>query len=98
MAAMWQNFSVTVYLKDADGHGWHAFHIYGSMIQGNLEGQPGFCMVIAVVLHEVVNDPRVSGWCRRIRHWLYVDDWVIQVPQEVMCTLLHVALGAAAKW
>ena len=98
MAMMRRSFSVTVYLRDADGHGWHKLQIFGRIIQGNLEGQPGFCMVIAMMLHEVVNDPRVSRWRRRVRHWLYVDDWIMQVPQEVMHLLLDVALRAAAKY
>ena len=97
LATMWCNFKTTVYMKDADGYGWHAFHIYGSMIQGNLEGQPGFCIVIAVVLHEVVNHPRYSPLSKRIRHWLYVDDWIMQVPVEAMNLLLDIVLEATAR-
>ena len=76
MATMWCNFSIHIFLQDAHGFGWHAFEIYGSMIQGNLEGQPGFCMVIAVVLHAVESSPLLARWAQRIRHWLYVDDWI----------------------
>ena len=40
MAMMWQSSYMVVFVQDADGHGWHGFFIYGSLIQGNLEGQP----------------------------------------------------------
>jgi hypothetical protein len=97
MAAMWRNFSMTVYLKDADSHDWHAFKIYGSLIEGNLESQPAFCLVIAVVLHIVIMDPRLSHWSPRIRHWLFVDDWIMQVPLEAALTLLDAVREATAS-
>ena len=93
MAMAWQSHSMVVWMQDHHRSGWHSFSIYGSIVQGNLEGQPCFCIAIAVVLHMVVADPRLSQWRSRIKHWIYVDDWTIQVPLAAACTLMTVISG-----
>ncbi|CAK0833281.1 unnamed protein product, partial [Prorocentrum cordatum] len=80
MAILCWELRVEVFLSDANGKGWHSCFIHGSLIQGNQEGHPAFCMVIAVVWHVVVNDPRLQPCRLEIRHWLYVDDWLMQAP------------------
>ncbi|CAK0821398.1 unnamed protein product, partial [Prorocentrum cordatum] len=82
--------------QDSVGHGWHSFTIYGSLAEGNPDGLPEFCIVIAVILEIVVSDPRLAAHRRSILHWLYMDDWIVQVPLPVACTLLEVIVGAAA--
>jgi len=98
METMWNCLRIAVYMQDENGNGWHMFPIYGSLIQGNLEGHPALYMIIAVVLHIVVNDPRLSQWSTRIRHWPYVDDWVIQVPLDAACLLMKSVLEATQKY
>ena len=97
MAMMWRCFAMAVYMRDVDGHGWHSFLIYGSVIQGNLEGQPAFCLVIAVVLHVVVAAPRVQAWRPVIKHWLYIDDWTMQMPLAAAGVLLFVCFAESTK-
>ena len=59
-------------------------------------GHPAFCMVIAVVWHVVVNDPRLRVRRLEIRHWLYVDDWLMQAPLAIAVQLLAAVEAAAA--
>ena len=91
MAAMWRCGHALVYTMTPSGTGWHAFPVHGSLVQGNLEGAPAFCLVIACVQLEVEKDPRLAGWRTSIRHWQYIDDWVIQCPLEALHVLLTVA-------
>ena len=90
LAAMWRCGFVRVFLLSADSSEWQGFLIFGSLIQGNLEGQPGFCIVIAVVYHVVSHHPSLVQWRLKILHWIYVDDWVIMVPIEAADILLRV--------
>ena len=57
------------------------FSITGSLMQGNLEGSPLFCLLAAAVRDAVVADPRLDHLGSRLRHWQFVDDWVFQCPQ-----------------
>ena len=86
-----------VYLQDQDGYGWHAIFIYGSLIQGNQEASPAFCILIAVVQHAVVHSPCLVGTEHRIRHWTYIDDWIIQVPLDLAVAGLYVVHAATAS-
>ena len=45
-----------VWLPDLHGDGWHVLMIYGSLLQGGLDGHPVFCLVIAVVMVKVRAD------------------------------------------
>ena len=92
LATMWWDIRMMVFLQDADGHGWHFFHIYGSLIQGNQEGSPVFCIVIAAVLHMAVHHTSFARHRGSIRHWLHVDDWIIQVPMYLACVLMDAVL------
>ena len=96
MAMMWRDFQPEVWLQNENGHGWHAFYIYGSVIQGNQEGSPAFCILIAAVLHTVVHHPDLASYRLQVIHWMYVDDWVIQVPLAAAGVLLDVVTTAAA--
>ena len=62
------------------------------MIQGNIEGQPGFCLVIAVAVHKASFDERLERWRPYIKHWVYVDDWTIQVPMAGSNVLMDVVV------
>ena len=53
-------------------------------------------MVIVAVLLAAMAEPRLESWKSRIRHWLYVDDWIIQAPLEAVSFVLDCVLGAAA--
>ena len=53
--------------------------------------------MIAAVLSEVVGDPRLQEWGARIRHWLYVDDWVVQAPISATRALMQAVLEAARR-
>ena len=88
---------MAVHLQNSDGSGWHSFLIYGSLVQGNLEGQPAFCMVIAAVLLAAAADPRIASHKDQVRHWLYVDDWIIQAPVNIISEVLDCVLTAAAN-
>ena len=81
---LWATFELSVWIADADGLGWHAFTTHGSIVQGNLEGQPAFCIVLEVIMEWVASDPRLS--CARLRYWAYADDWTLQ------CLVKHVSI------
>ena len=80
LTLQWSSFRTIVYTQDPDGHGWHAFEITGSLVQGNVEAQTVFCILIGVVVQKVHGDPRLPECVRkRLRSWAYVDDLVFKV-------------------
>ena len=87
LACMWQSGATNVHTAAPDGS-WTKWPIHGSLIQGNLEAQPIFCLVMAEALEAVCNDPALAEWAALIRHWMYVDDWIIQAPVECVPTLM----------
>jgi hypothetical protein len=87
LVSMWYSGSSTVHTAAADGT-WSAWPIHGSLIQGNLEAQPIFCLIMAVALDAVRSDPSLAAWAAVIRHWQYVDDWIIQAPAESVPALM----------
>jgi hypothetical protein len=87
LVSMWHSGSTTVHTAAADGS-WSAWPIHGSLIQGNLEAQPIFCLIMAVALDAVRSDPALAAWTALIRHWQYVDDWIIQAPSESVPALM----------
>jgi hypothetical protein len=93
LTCMWQAGRTAVHTAAPDGS-WTAWPIHGSLIQGNLEAQPIFCLVMAMALDAVRADPKLAEWTPVIRHWQYVDDWVIQAPTESVPALMA-SLGRA---
>ena len=64
------------------------------MLQGNLEGSPGFCLVLADAVDEMLLDPEIQQWIKQIRIWMYVDDMIIQAPPEAMPSVVATAKNA----
>ena len=64
------------------------------MVQGNQEGSPVFCLVIGQVLRRVVADARLAR--AKVLHWLYIDDWIVQLPLDQAITLLDAAEESSA--
>jgi hypothetical protein len=87
LVSMWNSGSTMVYTAAADGT-WSPWPIHGSLIQGNLEAQPIFCLIMAIALDAVRSDPSLAAWAALIRHWQYVDDWIIQAPAESVPALM----------
>ena len=56
LAASWASGSSTIFTEQKDGT-WKGFPISGSLVQGNPEGSPVFCLVIATVCREVGKRP-----------------------------------------
>ena len=83
-----------VFLEQISGE-WESFTVFGGVVQGNQEGTPVFCLVIAGVLRRVQEDPRLAG--APLIHWLYVDDWIVQVPLCSAALLLDVVAEKAAE-
>ena len=78
LAIQWYTLRLTLYLQAANGVEWHALVIYGSLLQGGLDGRPVFCIVIGIVMSQVSLDGRVSPWWSEVLLWIYVDDIVLQ--------------------
>ena len=58
LAIQWRAMTTRLWLRDPDGAGWHVMLIYGSLLQGSLDGHPVFCIVIGVVLAQIRSDGR----------------------------------------
>ena len=87
VAATWADGAQDVHTAQAD-RTWRAFPIRGSLMQGNLVGSPLFCLLLAHVQRAVMADPRLAHARSSIRHWQYVDDWILQCRQEDAALLL----------
>ena len=61
------------------------------------EGQAAFCVVIASVLHAVVHHPPMAEHRKRIKHWLYVDDWVAQLSLSITVAFLNLVVAVASE-
>ena len=94
LAAQWRSMQLQLWLQDAEGTGWHVLIIYGSLLQGGLDGHPVFCVVIAVVLVTIAGDGRVAHFWKQVYLWVYVDDLLFQCPVPHTATLLQVVEDA----
>ena len=84
LAIQWRAMQLRLWLKDAAGPGWHMLYVFGSLLQGGLDGHPVFCIVIGVVMMHVSKDGRVASIWAFIGVWIYVDDLLLQ------CAVQHV--------
>ena len=90
LAMQWAAMSLRLWLQDADRGGWHVLIVYGSLLQGGLDGHPVFCVVIGVMLVHVSSDGRITARWREVKLWIYVDDIVFQCPPALLQLLLEV--------
>ena len=81
IAAMWRSGLVRCFTKSPQG-GWRHFAMHGSLVQGNVEAHPAFCIFIGDAEQEVVLQQRLKVWGRSSNHWLFVDDWTLQATME----------------
>ena len=81
LAAAWAPGAASVFTQTQDG-GWSSFDITGSLVQGNPEGSPVYCLVAAAVLQRargaLARNPKV----KMPREWSYVDDVTLQMDPE----------------
>ena len=98
LAIQWHALQIRLWLRDADGVGWHVMMIYGSLLQGGLDGHPVFCVLIGVVLMHIRSDGRVSTFWALIGVWLYVDDILFQCPLQHVHALYEVINEALARF
>ena len=75
---------------------WEAVQLTGSLVQGNLEGSPGFCFVAADGEDQLNANPRMQKWTRCTKHCRHVDDWIQQVPLEALPDVLQAIADAHA--
>ena len=95
LSMLWRGGAgILVFVLRADGT-WSSFPTYGGVVKGNQEGSPVFCLVIDEVMRRVVADPRLAGV--PALHWLYIDDWVVQLPLDQAVTLLDAVEESSAK-
>ena len=85
---------IIVHVLRPDGT-WGFFTIYGGVVQGSQEGSLVFCLVIGQVLRRVLADARLAG--AKMLHWLYIDDWIVQLPLDKAITLLDAAEESSAE-
>ena len=91
VATQWANRSTTVYAQSA-ADSWVPIQVSGGVIQGFVEAQPIFCVVLAELRERVLADP-VSALHDDPHHidWAYIDDWTLQ-PELRRVPLLHEAI------
>ena len=95
LSMLWRSGAgIIVHVLKPDGT-WGFFTIFGGVVQGNQEGSPVFCLVIGQVLRRVVDDARLAG--AKMLHWLYIDDWVVQLPLDKAIALLDAAEESSAR-
>ena len=87
IAAAWAPGSVRVYTS-TPCKDWHPFHIRGSLIQGNPEGSPLYCLVASRVRAALERHPDVAPFLADLKQWQYVDDWILHVPVAHLPALL----------
>ena len=98
LAIQWQACQIRLWLRDANGIGWHAFVICGSLLQGGLDGHPVFCLVIGVVVTKISTHSEIVHHWRTMKVWVYVDDVVLQCPQDKVATLTVVITSTLAAF
>ena len=69
LAVQWSSLQIRIWLQDADGRCWHVMVVFGSLLQGGLDGRPVFCVVIAVVLIEIGRDERITVIWQSLLVW-----------------------------
>ena len=80
LAVQWHACKLRLWVQNAHGPGWHMIVIYGSLLQGGLDGHPIFCVIMAAVLRRLATHRDVANEWGSIRVWAYVDDLVFQCP------------------
>ena len=96
LATCWAIGCIDMWLQSEDGWGWRCVVVVGSLVQGNLEGHPTFCIVLAVVL--IRFSGRLPVDVRKVLyHWEYVDDIVWQVPLAYVRVVITVFEACAQE-
>ena len=99
IAAQWATRMTRVYSRNETGTGWHYFNATGGLSQGVTEAQPAFCLVLAVVISRVMQDPALPEGIRaQMRTWAYVDDWLLQVPVTALGQVWDAVVRHAATF
>ena len=89
LAVQWHACKLRLWVQDANGQGWRLILIYGSLLQGGLDGHPIFCLVMAVFLDRLAANQIVAVRWAEVRVWDYVDDLLFQCPVSLVATLLQ---------
>ena len=82
LAIQWMSMKLKLWLQDADGGGWHCLFVYGSLLQGGLDGHPVFFLVIGVMILKIRHDGRISAQWHELLVWIYVDDLLFQCQRR----------------
>ena len=90
LALQWGACRLRLWLQNSNGVGWHVLFIYGSLLQGGLDGHPVFCLVISVIIHRVSQNPAIKARWNTIKCWIYVDDMLFQAPLDSLPVLMEV--------
>ena len=90
LAVQWAACRLRLWLQDATGAGWHVMVIYGSLLQGGLDGHPVFCLVIGVVAAKIGSNVGLAHFWKRVTYWMYVDDMLFQCPIEHVAQMMGV--------
>ena len=87
LTAAWSHGSTKVFTQQPDGH-WQPFETTGSLVQGNPEGSPVYCLVAAVVHRRARAElaPRLRGCL--VREWSFVDDETLQTEVDAAPAVL----------
>ena len=96
LAAAWSQGTTLVYTQQPEGH-WEGFDTTGSLVQGNPEGSPVYCLVAAVVLRRA--RARLSSTLagKVLRDWSFVDDVTLQVDPEAASPVLDAMVDSYAQ-
>ena len=81
MGAAWASGRVRIWTAAPDG-GWTSTWTTGSVIQGNPEGSPLYCLTAAKVDRELRQREDMQPHLASLHDWAYVDDWVLQPAAE----------------
>ena len=93
LAIQWQSCQIRLWLRDAEGPGWHVLIIYGSLLQGGLDGHPVFCLIMGVIVAKVAAHGDIADHWHTMKVWMYVDDVVFQSPQDRAAALTMVVIS-----
>ena len=77
VAAAWAPGRTRLWTAAPDGT-WTGAWLSGSVIQGNPEGSPLYCLVAAKVSKEFRSAPALRDHLGNLHDWQFVDDWVLQ--------------------
>ena len=71
--------------------------IFGSLLQGGLDGHPIFCIVMAVLLVRVSANQNMASQWKNVRVWMYVDDVLLQCAVSTVRALMAAVHDEAGR-